>query len=49
MKSLSIKSTKLFIFSITLVEHLIVERAKEMRGTLENASGDIAMLLSKLG
>ncbi|KAJ1297715.1 hypothetical protein BS78_01G398000 [Paspalum vaginatum] len=38
-----------FIISNLLCsEHLILERAKDMRNTLENATGDIAVLLNKL-
>jgi len=31
------------------IENSILERAKDMRNNLENASGDITVLLNKLG
>ncbi|TVU47517.1 hypothetical protein EJB05_07121 [Eragrostis curvula] len=44
----SLKEKDFIISNLLSAEHLILERAKEMRSTLENASGDITMLLSKL-
>ncbi|KAK3151235.1 hypothetical protein QOZ80_3AG0243380 [Eleusine coracana subsp. coracana] len=44
----SLKEREFIISNLISSEYLIIERAKEMRGTLENASGDITMLLSKL-
>jgi hypothetical protein len=36
-------------YPLYCIEHLILERAKDLRNTLENASGDTTVLLNKLG
>ncbi|KAL6649688.1 hypothetical protein ACP70R_013912 [Stipagrostis hirtigluma subsp. patula] len=43
-----LKEKDFIISNLLCAEHLILERAKDMRSTLENASGDITLLLNKL-
>ncbi|KAL5209439.1 hypothetical protein ABZP36_005062 [Zizania latifolia] len=46
--NISLKEKDFIISNLLRAEHSIVERAKDMRGALENASGDISVLLNKL-
>ncbi|KAF0904224.1 hypothetical protein E2562_032999 [Oryza meyeriana var. granulata] len=44
---ISLKEKDFIISNLLRAEHLIIERAKDMRGALENASGDISVLVNK--
>uniref|UniRef100_A0A0A9FUF8 GSVIVT01025610001 n=1 Tax=Arundo donax TaxID=35708 RepID=A0A0A9FUF8_ARUDO len=46
--NISLKEKDFIISNLLCAEHLILECAKDMRNTLENASGDITALLNKL-
>ncbi|WVZ56493.1 hypothetical protein U9M48_007012 [Paspalum notatum var. saurae] len=45
---MSLREKDFVISNLLHSEHLILERAKDMRNTLENATGDITVLLNKL-
>uniref|UniRef100_A0A0D9VSL0 Kinesin motor domain-containing protein n=1 Tax=Leersia perrieri TaxID=77586 RepID=A0A0D9VSL0_9ORYZ len=47
--NISLKEKDFIISNLLHAEHSIVERAKELSGALENASGDITALVDKLG
>uniref|UniRef100_J3LMJ5 Kinesin-like protein n=2 Tax=Oryza brachyantha TaxID=4533 RepID=J3LMJ5_ORYBR len=47
--NISLKEKDFIISNLLCAEHSIVEHAKDIRGALENASGDISSLVDKLG
>uniref|UniRef100_A0A0D9Z5H1 Kinesin motor domain-containing protein n=1 Tax=Oryza glumipatula TaxID=40148 RepID=A0A0D9Z5H1_9ORYZ len=47
--NISLKEKEFIISNLLHAEQSIVERAKDIRGALENASGDISALVDKLG
>ncbi|XP_062210790.1 kinesin-like protein KIN-5B isoform X2 [Phragmites australis] len=46
--NISLNEKDFVISNLLCAEHLILERAKDMHNTLENASGDITVLVNKL-